>query len=58
MTDDLNEIRSILEAALLVAGEPLAPAQLAKLFDPPLEQDVVRKLLDDMRSAWSERASS
>lgn len=56
MTDDLNEIRNVLEAALLVAGEPLAPSQLAKLFDPPLEQDVVRKLLDDIRSAWSGRA--
>ncbi|HTR59592.1 MAG TPA: SMC-Scp complex subunit ScpB [Casimicrobiaceae bacterium] len=56
MTDDLSEIRNVLEAALLVAGEPLAPSQLAKLFDPPLEQDVVRKLLDDIRSAWSGRA--
>ena len=53
--DDLNEIRSVLEAALLVAGEPLMPSELAKLFDPPLEQDVVRKLLDDIRSAWSGR---
>jgi segregation and condensation protein B len=56
MTDDLNEVRNVLEAALLVAGEPLVPSQLAKLFDPPLEQDVVRKLLDDIRSAWSGRA--
>jgi segregation and condensation protein B len=54
--DDLDGIRNVLEAALLVAGEPLAPSQLAKLFDPPLEQDVVRKLLDDIRSAWSDRA--
>ena len=54
--DDLDRVRNVLEAALLVAGEPLAPSQLAKLFDPPLEQDVVRKLLDDIRSAWSDRA--
>jgi segregation and condensation protein B len=54
--DDLNEIRNVLEAALLVAGEPLTPSELAKLFDPPLEQDVVRRLLDDIRSAWSDRA--
>jgi segregation and condensation protein B len=25
---------------------------LAKLFDPPLEQDVIRKLLDEVRHAW------
>jgi segregation and condensation protein B len=54
--DDLNEIRSILEAALLVAGEPLSAAQLAKLFDPPLEQDVIRRLLEEMRNAWAVRS--
>jgi segregation and condensation protein B len=53
---DLDQIRNVLEAALLVAGEPLSPAQLSKLFDPPLEQDVVRKLLDDLRTAWAGRA--
>jgi len=53
---DLDQIRNVLEAALLVAGEPLSPAQLSKLFDPPLEQDVVRKLLDDLRAAWAGRA--
>ena len=54
--DDLHEIKSILEAALLVAGEPLSAAQLAKLFDPPLEQDVIRRLLEEMRSAWAARS--
>jgi segregation and condensation protein B len=53
---DLNEIKSILEAALLVAGEPLSAAQLAKLFDPPLEQDVIRRLLEEMRDAWAARS--
>lgn len=56
MTDDLREIKGILEAALLVAGEPLSAAQLAKLFDPPLEPDVIRKLLDEIRAAWSARS--
>ena len=55
-SDDLARIRGVLEAALLVAGEPLAPAQLAKLFDPPLEQDLVRKLLEEIRAAWAERS--
>ena len=54
--DDLNEIKSILEAALLVAGEPLSAAQLAKLFDPPLEHDVIRRLLEEMRDAWAARS--
>ena len=54
--DDLDEIKSILEAALLVAGEPLSAAQLAKLFDPPLEQDVIRRLLEEIRNAWAARS--
>jgi len=53
--DDLARMKDIIEAALLVAGEPLAPTELAKLFDPPLEQELVRKLLDEIRGAWSGR---
>ena len=53
---DFDQIKNVLEAALLVAGEPLSPSQLSKLFDPPLEQDVVRKLLDELRAAWTGRA--
>jgi segregation and condensation protein B len=52
---DLKHIEDILEAVLLVAGEPLPVAQLSKLFDPPLEPDVVRNLLDRIRENWSGR---
>ena len=54
--DDLGEAKSILEAALLVAGEPLSAAQLSKLFDPPLEQDVIRRLLEEIRDGWTARS--
>jgi len=54
--DDLSRITNILEAALLTAGEPVSLAQLSKLFDPPLEPDIVRKLLDELRAAWSGRS--
>ena len=53
--DELKEIKDILEAALLVAGEPVAITQLAKLFDPPLEQDLVRRVLDQVRDEWVDR---
>jgi segregation and condensation protein B len=52
---DLKHIEDILEAVLLVAGEPLPVAQLSKLFDPPLEPDVVRNLLERIRENWSGR---
>ncbi len=54
--DDLQEIKAILEAALLVAGEAVAVPQLARMFDPPLEPDVVRKLLDELRTEWASHA--
>ena len=54
--DDLKQVKNILEAALLVAGEPLPLPQLSKLFEPPLETEVVRKLLEEIRESWTERA--
>jgi segregation and condensation protein B len=54
--DDLQEIKSILEAALLVSGEAVAVPQLARMFEPPLDSDVVRRLLDDLRAEWSARS--
>jgi len=54
--DDLQQIRNILEAALLTAGEPLAGPQLAKLFDPPLDAETVRKLLAELAESWTGRS--
>jgi segregation and condensation protein B len=51
----LIEIKSILEAALLVAGEPVPAAQLAKLFEPPLDADTVRKMLGALQDDWHGR---
>lgn len=52
---DLADAKAVLEAALLVAGEPVPPAQLAKLFEPALPLDTVRALLDDLAREWSTR---
>ena len=53
--DELH-IRNIIEAALLTAGEPGATANLAKLFDPPLEAELVTKLLDELAESWTGRS--
>ncbi len=53
--DALTELKRILEAALLVAGEPVAVAQLAKLFEPALPTDTTRKLLEDLQQEWAGR---
>lgn len=52
---DHADAKSVLEAALLVAGEPVAPAQLAKLFEPPLRLDDVHALLAELVREWSSR---
>ena len=54
--DDLKEIKGILEAALLTAGEPVAVMQLAKLFEPALDAETVRKLLDELKQEWSSKS--
>jgi segregation and condensation protein B len=50
-----NEVKTILETALLAAQDPVPIAQLRKLFDDEIGADTVRRLLDELRSDWSER---
>ena len=54
-TADMTDAKAVLEAALLVAGEPVPPAQLAKLFDPALPVETVRALLAELAVDWSSR---
>lgn len=52
---EFQDIKHVLEAALLIAGEPVPAAQLARLFDPPLPAETVRKLLDELKDDWTGR---
>ena len=51
--DDLKQIKELVEAALLVAGEPVAVTQLGRMFDPPLDSELIRKVLQDLGEEWS-----
>ena len=53
---DELQIRNVIEAALLTAGEPVSAAKLAKLFDPPLEALLVAQALDDLARSWAGRS--
>ena len=53
---DELQIRNIIEAALLTAGEPVSAAKLAKLFDPPLEAELMTQALDDLGRSWAGRS--
>ena len=50
------EATRIIEAALLSSQEPLSIADLKRLFEDEIGPDTLRRLLDELRDAWSGRA--
>jgi len=53
--DDLEQVKAILETALLTTQEPLPVSELAKLFEGEIGNDTIRRLLEDLRSDWQGR---
>jgi len=53
--DDPKSIKDLLEGALLIAGEPLTAANLARMFDPALDATLVTGLLEELRDEWAGR---
>ena len=53
--DDLKTFKVILETALLASQEALSVSELCKLFDGELGADVVRRLLEELRTDWQGR---
>jgi segregation and condensation protein B len=51
----LAEAKVVLETALLATQEPLAIADLRKLFDDALGADTLRRLLEELRADWTGR---
>ncbi|HVL58347.1 MAG TPA: SMC-Scp complex subunit ScpB [Burkholderiaceae bacterium] len=51
------DLKRLIEAALLCASQPLAPAELRRMFgdDVPVGIDTIRALLDELRSDWKGR---
>ena len=49
------QLKLVLEAVLLSAQQPLSVSELRKVFVEEISVDVVRVLLDGLRSDWSER---
>ena len=50
------ELKRILEAALLCTQEPLTLNELKRMFDEDYGNDLLRKLLDDLRVEWEGRS--
>jgi len=47
-----DEVKIVLEAALLASQEPLPISDLRKMFDEDIDADTLRKLLEELREFW------
>jgi len=52
---DPLHVKRVLEAALLSSSEPLPIADLRKLFDEEIAADVLRRVLEELRTDWAEK---
>ncbi len=50
-----DEVKMVLEAALLSAQEPLPVSELRKMFEEDIGADTLRRLLDELKEAWKDR---
>jgi len=50
-----TDAKTVLETALLASQEPLSIADLRRLFEAEIGTDTIRRLLDELREAWSGR---
>jgi len=50
-----NEVKIVLEAALLAAQEPIPVSELRRMFDEEIDADTIRRLLEELREGWKDR---
>ena len=50
-----NEVKAVLETALLANQSPLSIADLRRMFDEQIGPDTLRRLLDELRDDWRAR---
>ena len=53
--DNITEMKQVLEAALLTAGQPLGLDDMLKLFAGRMERTTLRMLLDELKQDWQEK---
>lgn len=52
---NLQDLKLILETALLTSREPLSLNELKRLFEEELSADILRKVLEELRQDWAGR---
>lgn len=53
--NNLQDLKLILEAALLTSSEPLSITELKRLFEEELSPEIMRKVLEELRQDWAGR---
>ena len=53
---EVEQVKRILEAALLSSAEPLTVQQLKRLFSGQVDADTIRRVLEMLRGEWTERS--
>jgi len=53
--DNIAEMKQVLEAALLTAGQPLSLDDMLKLFSGRMERATLRMLLDELKQDWEDK---
>ncbi len=52
---DFEQLKRVLETALLTATEPLPAAELKKLSDAPIDNRQIETLLEELARSWQDR---
>jgi segregation and condensation protein B len=50
-----NEVKTVLETALLAAQQPISIGELRLIFEEEIGADTIRRLLQELRDAWKGR---
>ena len=53
---DLLHVKRVLEAALMSTQEPLGVQQLRRLFSGQVDNDNIRKVLNELKEEWTDRS--
>lgn len=54
---DPSQIKRVLEAALLSSSDPVPVADLKKLFEDEIASEVLRRILEELRTEWADRCA-
>lgn len=54
-TNNIAELKNVLEVALLTSHEPLSLEDMTRLFADRMERTTLRMLLDELKQDWSAR---